>query len=496
MARLAVLALALLAGSATAVPTSSLRCRNTTSAWPEALAGKVYDRSWPNFVNATTRWSTHMAPTFYEVFLPETIEDLSIGLSYLSTTDKQWLAMSGGHGYSPTLGAVQNGTLINMRNFQYSYVNNDFTMTVGSGSKFRDMVNTAAASGREVNVGNCPCVGGLGATLGGGLGRLQGLRGLTSDALTAVRMVLWNGTIIEASEESHADLFWGLRGAGQNFGIIAEADYRTWPLTNGGMHYSADMIFDRSNLSTLIETSNALLPLDARLALQHSYFYDVANSRLMIGLNVIYAGPMEEGQVYSSLFRPHSQLFVEQQIHWTGLNDAALFGGIANGCTPGEPTNQRNIMTRDLHPEHFLELIDSLVEMVQANPTANGSAIMIETFPVQAVDAQPTDYTAFPHRNAFANAIVFHAEYLDAAGDVASNAWASEWRDRWYSPEYSGYNEQHVYQNYANEDEPLSALYGTEPWRQQRLSSLKASYDPHGFFSNWHAIPASADEWA
>jgi hypothetical protein len=201
-------------------------------------------------------------------------------LSYLSTTDKQWLAMSGGHGYSPTLGAVQNGTLINMRNFQYSYVNNDFTMTVGSGSKFRDMVNTAAASGREVNVGNCPCVGGLGATLGGGLGRLQGLRGLTSDALTAVRMVLWNGTIIEASEESHADLFWGLRGAGQNFGIIAEADYRTWPLTNGGMHYSADMIFDRSNLSTLIETSNALLPLDARLALQHSYFYDVANSRV------------------------------------------------------------------------------------------------------------------------------------------------------------------------------------------------------------------------
>ncbi|KAH7311469.1 hypothetical protein B0I35DRAFT_377620 [Stachybotrys elegans] len=492
----AALALALLAGSAVAAPTTnSLRCRNATTDWPQSLTGKIFDNSWLNFVNATTRWSTHMAPTFNEVFLPETIEDLSVGLSFLSTTDRQWLAMSGGHGYSPTLAQVQNGTLINMRNFQYSFVNDDFTMTVGSGSKFRDMVNTAFAAGREVNVGNCPCVGGLGATLGGGLGRLQGIRGLTSDALSAVRMVLWNGTIIEASEESHPDLFWGLRGAGQNFGIIAEADYTTWPLTNGGMHYTADMLYDRANLSILIETSNSLLPLDPRLALQHSYFYDTTAERLMIGLNVIYAGPMEEGQVYSAMFRPHSQLFVEQQVPWAQLNDAAMFGSIANGCTPGEPTNQRNIMTRDLHPEHFLELVDSLVDMVRANPTANSSAIMVETFPVQAVDSRPTDYTAFPHRGAFDNAIVIHGGYLDEAGDVASNAWASEWRDRFYAPDWSGYEGIHVYQNYANEDEPLSALYGAEPWRQERLSALKASYDPHNLFSNWHAIPSNADDW-
>lgn len=105
--------------------------------------------------------------------------------------------------------------------------------------------------------------------LGGGLGRLQGLHGLTSDALRKVRLVLWNGTIVEASDDQHQDLFWGIRGSGQNYGIVFESTYETWPATNGGLHYSADMVFAKSSIETVMEITNNLTnpALDEKLSI-------------------------------------------------------------------------------------------------------------------------------------------------------------------------------------------------------------------------------------
>lgn len=99
----------------------------------------------------------------------------------------------------------------------------------------------------------------MGAMLGGGLGRFQGLHGLTSDATRSARVALWNGTIVEASADTNADLFWGLRGAGQNFGIVFEAVFETYPATNGGQQYSSDMAFSADKLEDVIRVTDQLL---------------------------------------------------------------------------------------------------------------------------------------------------------------------------------------------------------------------------------------------
>ena len=49
--------------------------------WPVSVVGEVHDRTWSNFTEATTRWSSYEAPTFNQVFLPKTEEDLSLGVS-------------------------------------------------------------------------------------------------------------------------------------------------------------------------------------------------------------------------------------------------------------------------------------------------------------------------------------------------------------------------------------------------------------------------------
>ena len=61
-----------------------------------------------------------------------------------------------------------------------------------------------------------------GAMLGGGHGWLQGQYGLAADSMLEARVVLANASVITVSETSHPDLFWALKGAGHNFGIVTE----------------------------------------------------------------------------------------------------------------------------------------------------------------------------------------------------------------------------------------------------------------------------------
>lgn len=66
----------------------------------------------------------------------------------------------------------------------------------------------------------------IGATIGAGVGPYQGLHGLVIDALLSVRLVTASGKIVMASEQEHEGLFWAVRGAGANFGIITSATYK------------------------------------------------------------------------------------------------------------------------------------------------------------------------------------------------------------------------------------------------------------------------------
>lgn len=77
----AVSAAFLFASTATATPFTRRYGRQSNYTWPSEVADQAYGPSWPQFVNKTTRWSTYEPPSFNEVFLPETEEDLSIGVS-------------------------------------------------------------------------------------------------------------------------------------------------------------------------------------------------------------------------------------------------------------------------------------------------------------------------------------------------------------------------------------------------------------------------------
>ncbi|KAK5628284.1 hypothetical protein RRF57_003999 [Xylaria bambusicola] len=469
---------------------------------PAEIAYRFHSPDWSEWNAYATRWSTYAAPSFDYVFLPETERDLSIGrhslqgmqLEYLSANYVPLLAQGGGHGYSPTLGTKRDVVQVNLDRFDDIEIHSDGTVGVGGSVRFEDLVTSLYEAGRVMTVGSCPCVGSTGAMLGGGIGRLQGKYGLTSDAVLKFRVLLWNGTVVEASNSVNSDLFWGIQGAGQNFGIVTETTYRTWPQENSGTHYSADQYFTDDSLEGVLQRLNTIIANQ-----------DPGLGMTGFSLSIVYPGGIESGHHYADLFastpandshHPINRVLInETAVPWSQLDFVASNGTIAAACKKGLRQNTYTASLRAFNLSTFVELYAAYRSFIVANPTASLSSMVFEVFGQQAVDSRASESSAFPHRGKINVLALLEMIYEDDAVAEVSDDFGQTWRDVLLRPEVSGYERPAVYQNYAHGDEPLAAVYGYETWRQEKLTALKRKFDPHEMFSGYHGIPVELSGW-
>ena len=97
----------------------------------------------------------------------------------------------------------------------------------------------------------------MGPALGGGLGNYQGFFGLATDQIISLDVVLADGSTTKVSNVSNSDLFWGMRGAGHNFGIVTGFEYKIYDRPAADWYYSI-MVFTADKLEKVFDLINAL----------------------------------------------------------------------------------------------------------------------------------------------------------------------------------------------------------------------------------------------
>lgn len=183
-----------------------------------------------------------------------------------------------------------------LRNFEYSATTQ--AVTVGAGLSKSEVDGQLEPYGRAVvstTLSNCGLVG---SALEGGIGWLSGKHGLALDNMLEATVVTADGSIVKCSATSHADLFWALKGAGGNFGVVAEATFRTHKQANSV--YWAEVTYPASRLAFVLQalgTIHASLPLESRISLR----LETVNSRTEVVLRLFHNGSRAEA---SEVFAP------------------------------------------------------------------------------------------------------------------------------------------------------------------------------------------------
>lgn len=101
--------------------------------------------------------------------------------------------------------------------------------------------------------GTCECVSFLGPALGGGHGWLQGHHGLITDQFTSMTVVLANGDL--QTIDSSSDLWWGMQGAGHNFGIVTSVTTKIYDVVHSNWAIET-IIFSGDKIEAIYEAAN------------------------------------------------------------------------------------------------------------------------------------------------------------------------------------------------------------------------------------------------
>lgn len=137
---------------------------------------------------------------------------------------------SGGHSFAGH-GVCDGGMVIDLSMLKRAELDPvQRRVTIGSGVLAAELDCLTQAFRMAVPLGSCPTVGVAGYALGGGESSLTTKFGYACDNITRVRIVTADGQVLTAREDEHADLFWAVRGAGANFGVVTSIEFRLNPI--------------------------------------------------------------------------------------------------------------------------------------------------------------------------------------------------------------------------------------------------------------------------
>src|SRR5437762_10572446 len=191
--------------------------------------GKVIEPGDPDYEQARVVWNAIADRRPAVIAQCTTADDVVTAIHYGREEGVVVAVRGGGHSVAG-FSTCDGGLVIDLSRMREVRVDPAQRRATAQGGAHLSQLDSAAqAHGLVCPVGVVGHTGVAGLTLGGGMGRLQRKFGLTVDSLASVDLISADGHQLHASEEENADLFWGLRGAGANFGIATSFEFRLHP---------------------------------------------------------------------------------------------------------------------------------------------------------------------------------------------------------------------------------------------------------------------------
>ncbi|MCW2541264.1 MAG: FAD-linked oxidoreductase [Frankiales bacterium] len=355
------------------------------------------------------------------------------------------------------------------------------TVRAEGGAVWGDVDHATHAFGLATPSGILSTTGVGGLTLGGGIGYLARQYGLTIDNLLSADVVLADGSFVTASEESHPDLFWALRGGGGNFGVVTSFLFRCHEVDTvlaGPVFYAIE---DTAEVMRWYREVQPGLPTEVNgwLGLltvpPGPPFPEELWLRKVCGILWCYSGPPERA---------------EQALAPVRAFGSPLLDGIMTMPYPMLQSAFDALLPTGLQwywrADFFREITDSAIavheEFGRQLPTMLSA---MHLYPIDgAVHRTPPDATAFAYRDVGWAGVIVGID-PDPANAPAIRDWTVRYWEALHPTSAGG-----AYVNFMMEEgvDRVRASFGPN---YDRLARVKASYDPDNFFRiNQNIVPA------
>ena len=354
---------------------------------------------------------------------------------------------------------------------------------VEPGARLADFDREAQAFGLATPLGINSTTGIGGLTLGGGFGWLSRKHGLTVDNLISADVVTAAGEIVRASATEHPELFWAIRGGGGNFGVVTSFDFALHPV--GPQVIAGLIVHPFSAAPAVLREYRELVAkapdelccwVVARKAPPLPFLAPEVHGTEVLVLALCHAGDLAAGAEAAAPFKAIGTPIADvvgpmPYAGWQAAFDPLL--------TPG---------ARNYWKSHdFVDLadgvIDVLLDAVRRLPSPQCEIFIGHLG--GAINRVPVGATAYPHRDV--NFVMnVHTRWDTPAEDARCIAWTRALHEA-TAPFATG----GVYVNFMPEDEAARVQAGAYGVNYDRLTRVKATYDPRNLFRmNQNVTPA------
>jgi hypothetical protein len=403
------------------------------------------------------------------------------------------------------------GIQINLRHLNTMEISPEGTsVTVGGGVKGKALISHLWAAGKHAVTGGCECVGLTGAALGGGHGFLQGYYGLLSDQILSLDVVLADGARITVSPTQHPDLYWGMRGAGHNFGVVTSMQYRVYDVPEGKQTWSWEAFtlpVTPENIRRVYDIAADTLDTQPPGMMQYgAVLVNPAVSKAPVLIhNVVFNGPLSGIKEWSRRYHELDGVDVVREegtyldiSRWIQIDAESLVCNLQD-YMPGAGVMRFPVDVPAYNITALQLTVKRFVEMLAAGPEWTGSFFMIEQFSSHAVREKNNGESAYAGRE---DKLLIAPAFFFPSVDVETGVKNKELEEKAtaYGEELRGYlvdgtrstGGGHAYVNYAYGGESLEEIYGKDGL--ERLLGLKRKYDPHNRFRYYAPLaPANQD---